>query len=365
MTAPVPRIGERPSWDRGPAGAEVAHIDSRRRGGETGQADIPGALAALRAAAAIANSEERARAVHAAAAALAALRPGDEGFAVAREILRPVRMVTELNQQIRAAKSARRRAAADGLIPVNMAAGGFSYGATKQGGWALWRHDDDPDNRPHFAGNVPLLHALVISGEGSAREVSYLLSKDAASPRIAVPGEEIESGKYTFRLGMPRSADRRIKDALATVILHHLTAEVPELAAYPAGDARDETGHLFVPVPEVLPDGYCVRPPGATDAELAQTGQAIAAVVAGNPRMALFRGFSVGSPYVAALGRQPFWVSAYGPGRQGKTVTVLTAASVWGRVRPPMPAADSTLISWDATGKGPGRYLGHSARVFR
>src|SRR6185437_12751302 len=66
----------------------------------------------------------------------------------------------------------------------------------------------------------------------------------------------------------------------------------------------------------------------------------------------------VGSPYVAALARQPFWVNAYGPARRGKTTAILLAGSVWGRVKPPLPDPDSVLISWDATGKGPGRYLG-------
>ena len=249
---------------------------------------------------------------------------------------------------------------AGGPHEVNMSADTFSYSTGRAHGSCsecitvprgLYQE-------ARFAGGIPELHALPVHGEGSSRQSEYLLSRDQDSPRVSIPGEEIESGKWSFRIGMPRSADRRIRDALATVVLNHLAEDAPEVPAFPSAEVRDATGHLFVPVPECLPPGYLIQRPGLTEAEAVETGRRIAEIVAQTPKTALALGMAVDAPFVSATRRQPSWIKFYGPKRQGKTTVLFLVASVWGRVRPPTPSPDQTVQSWDATTRGPGRFLG-------
>ena len=249
---------------------------------------------------------------------------------------------------------------AGGPHEVNMSADTFTYSEGRDHG-SCAKCATVPRGlyqEARFAGGIPVLHALPVHGEGSSRQSEYLLSKTPGSARVSIPGEEIESGKWSFRLGMPRSADRRIRDALATVIMQHLAEDSPELPAFPSAELRDATGHLFIPVPECLPPGYLIRRPGLTEAEAIEVGRRIAEIVALTPKTALALGMAVDAPFVSATRRQPSWIKFYGPKRQGKTTVLFLTASVWGRVRPPTPGPDQTVQSWDATTRGPGRFLG-------
>ena len=250
--------------------------------------------------------------------------------------------------------------ASGGPHPVNVSAEGFTYSAGRQHGTCgrcagvrrgLYQGD-------RYAGQLPELHGRPVYGEGASRQSEYLLSATPESARVSIPGEEIETGKWSFRLGLPRSADRRIGDALASVILYHLAQEAPEVPAFPSAGLRDATGHLYVPVPECLPAGYLATPKGLDDSAAAGAGRRIAQIAAANPKTALALGMAVDAPFVSATGRQSSWVNFYGPPRQGKTTVLFLAASVWGKVIPPSPGPDQVVRSWDATTKGPGRFLG-------
>lgn len=247
-----------------------------------------------------------------------------------------------------------------GPHPVNVSDEGFTYSTggahascarCASAARGLYQGD-------RFAGPAPVLHALPFHGEGSSRQSGYLLSKTPDSVRVNIPGEEIESGKWAFRLGMQRSADHRIRDALATVILYHLAAEAPEVPAFPSAELRDATGHLYIPVPECLPAGYTVRPKGTDDATAVEAGRRIAVIAGRNPKTALALGMSVDSPFVSVTSRQPSWVNLYGPKRMGKSTALFLNGSVWGKVAPPTPGPDQVVRSWDQTAKAPGRFLG-------
>lgn len=277
-----------------------------------------------------------------------------------RDLFRTSKILTATDFDRLAREAIKAAPLAGGPHPVNVSDDGYTYSTGRAHG-SCSKCAAVPRGLyqgARYAGLIPELHAQPVHGEGASRQSEYLLSKTDGSARVSIPGEEIESGKWSFRIGMPRSADRSIGYALASVILYHLAAEAPEVPAFPSAELRDETGHLYIPVPECLPAGYTIRPTGGDDETAATAGRRIAEIVAANPKTALALGMAVDAPYVSATRRQPSWVMFYGGKRQGKTTVLFLAASVWGKVAPPTPGPDQVVRSWDATTKGPGRFLG-------
>jgi hypothetical protein len=249
----------------------------------------------------------------------------------------------------------------DGLYaahPVNVSAAGFSYSAAGSPG-----HEACCATRPRglyqgtrHAGNLPHVHARVMTREGRTSTPSYVMSARPDGPRTVIAWEDVDSGRWAMRLNMARSADRRIRDAIETVI--YALAHEPDVDERPAAlapSSRTKDGRIPVPAWEVLPPGYGDTP-GGPEADRLAARHVQADIAARSPQIALLWAASVVAPYAAALRVQSCLWEPSGPARRGKTTTVQLAASVWGN---PLLAPDPGIVmSWDATAKGPGRLLG-------
>jgi hypothetical protein len=209
------------------------------------------------------------------------------------------------------------------------------------------------DARP--LGPLPHVHAQISTHEGAGSEMSFLLSSDPDAPRSVIAPQDVDSGRWADRLGMYRSADRRVIDALASTI-RDLATRAPARRAALHSEDRTETGHIPVPEEGCLPEGYLAQPRALSEAERRRARLVLASIARRRPKIALTYGASLSAPFAGPLGEQSHWWQLFGRPRQGKTITLMVAASPWGSPRTP---PDGELIrSWDATARWLARRLG-------
>jgi len=215
---------------------------------------------------------------------------------------------------------------------------------------------DDGDATWTQRASLPYVHARVVRRDGTRRrvDVEYLMSAEQDGPRVLVSDDELTEGQWARKLGANLSSDRDIIAAAGTAIRDIAYRLAPEREAVARLDAHTESGHLDVPVPECLPAGYLMMPPGVTAEQARQAWRALVAILAERPKMALVLGAAVGAPFVGPLRRQSHWVDLYGDSQKGKTTTQAVAAAVWGD-----PTIGAGIVAgWDATSIGLGRLLG-------
>lgn len=204
---------------------------------------------------------------------------------------------------------------------------------------------------PRF--ELPEVHARVVVRDASGRReaMDYLIQR--SEHRAVVTEDDLSTGQWAGKLGIALSVDRTIVAAAGTAI-KDLALRAPEVEATPRTDAHTESGHLDIPVPECLPTGYLIRPPRGVADEQWDAMHAVGVIAAERPGLALVMGMSAASPYLGALRRQSFWLDCYGEPRLGKSTALALAASLWGDPR----VGTGVIMSWNATGIGPGRHLG-------
>lgn len=138
-----------------------------------------------------------------------------------------------------------------------------------------------------------------------------------------VADDDVKSGLWADFLDVSVSADQKIVQAVATAI--RMEAErAPRRDLSP----RWVGGELETPPSDVGPPGYGVLAPDEQGA--VETWRQIADIAARNPKVAFVLGASIAAPFIAPLGAQSFVLSMAGQAYGGKTVTMETAASVWG-----------------------------------
>jgi hypothetical protein len=204
-------------------------------------------------------------------------------------------------------------------------------------------------------GPLPYVRARISTHEGAGAEVHYLMGAEPDGPAEVIACQDVDSGRWADRLGVRRSADRRVIDAAATAIR--------DLADYsPLRNAalrpEDRTGSGHVPEPEegCLPEGYLAQPRMLPEAARRRARLILASIARRRPKIALTYGASLSAPFAGPLGEQSHWWDLFGRPRQGKTITLMVAASAWGSPRTP-PGGD-LIRSWDATARWLARRLG-------
>jgi hypothetical protein len=210
----------------------------------------------------------------------------------------------------------------------------------------------------NFKGPLPYIRSRIRLGTERTSQTHFLMSATPDGPALLVAGEEAEKGGWASRLGMPLSADNRIKFAVSTAI-NHLAYEAPEVSGTPRVGAKTPDGRIPYPQPEALPEGYFISP--ADDeipAAFQRRGLAVMASIARRRgKIALAIGSSVMAPLTGGgEASQSHWFTMYGKPRQGKTSAMMAAASMWGR--PGFLDIGGLMRSWNATGLGIPAHLG-------
>ncbi len=208
----------------------------------------------------------------------------------------------------------------------------------------------------HLRALLPHIHVRVIRRDGSRRrvDIEYLMSKDVDSPRVLIGDDELAEGLWARKLGMNLSGDRDIVTTAGTAIRDIAHRYSPEKEAVVTLDAHTATGQLDIPVPECLPAGYLMMPPGVTPAQAREKWLELVVILAERPKMALTLGASAGAPFNGPLHRPSHWWDGFGDSRTGKTTNQAVAAAVWGD-----PTINAGVVNgWDATSIGVGRHLG-------
>jgi Domain of unknown function (DUF927) len=244
-------------------------------------------------------------------------------------------------------------------VNVSDAACNFSYSAEGSpgheeccAGYERWLYLGDRE-----AARIPWIHGIVAARNGRSENTAVLMSATGKSKkRVPVSWDDIDKGTWATLLETPLSADHKIMTAATTVIKTLAwAAGIEKLPASVTPAMRTATGHIPEPVIECMPDGYWAQP-DATEAERLQARADQAEIAAGRPKIALTWGASVGSAFVGPLKlrQSGTWQLTGGP-REGKTTTLMLAASAWGYPEYP---PDGMLVSWNQTTKGADRYTG-------
>lgn len=210
----------------------------------------------------------------------------------------------------------------------------------------------EPDR---FMSQLPYVKARVIQTAGKKRETFFLLAKEPDGRGAVLAAEDVEVGKWASALTMTRSADRKVKDAVASVIFTMADrAPMAEYALTPA--SRTNTGHIPQPIVDCLPQGYWERPEGLDDDQLRENNLRLARLIARSPKMALLDGAAVGGTFGAALGELSSVWNAYGEPRMGKTTMLMAACGNAGN-----PGTDSSpvaMVNLNSTKLGANQALG-------
>lgn len=210
----------------------------------------------------------------------------------------------------------------------------------------------EPDR---FMSQLPYVKARVIQTAGKKRETFFLLAKEPDGRGAVLAAEDVEVGKWSSALTMTRSADRKVKDAVASVIFAMADrAPMAEYALTPA--SRTNTGHIPQPIVDCLPQGYWERPEGLDEDQLRENNLRLARLIARSPKMALLDGAAVGGTFGAALGELSSVWNAYGEPRMGKTTMLMAACGNAGN-----PGTDSSpvaMVNLNSTKLGANQALG-------
>jgi hypothetical protein len=209
-----------------------------------------------------------------------------------------------------------------------------------------------------FTGTIPVVHARVRTGTGRKVDMHYLMSATADSSRHVIPEDEIKTGDWAKKIGVARSFDRRIGDAMSTAIVQIAYGNaVPEIDGAPKPDARTSDGRIVPPIPEALPAGY-FQPREHLPQELVGRGLVVLASIARRrPNIALSVGASAMAHMTAGTyDSQGHWWCLIGDTSVGKSSLLMACAAVWGDPRVTSP--DGIVMSWSVTPNGAPRRLG-------
>jgi hypothetical protein len=170
-------------------------------------------------------------------------------------------------------------------------------------------------------------------GAGRPARMSYRLGVQAETPGSganpdlrAVCGHlAVQMGDWAEPLGVPLSADPKVRQAVASAIWREGTRSAPLVDASPRWCPD---GCLELPPADVGPAGYGATI-GTERAARAAWDEA-AGILGRHPRAALTAGMGTAAPYVAALRRQSFIGHLAGRARRGKTTAQNISAAVYG-----------------------------------
>ena len=256
---------------------------------------------------------------------------------------------------------------APALHPVNVAAWGFTYstgdpgccgpcGALARGLYQASRGDSGPGR---FVGPLPYVRYRSRSGPESALVTMFLLSRDPDGRAVMMTGDEIDSGYWADRVGMARSSDRKIRDALGSAV-RELAELALEIRGTPRPKDRTPDGHIPVPDPNCLGvPGYFRRPEDYSAETMRRAELVVASVASRRPAIAWNLGASVAAPFVAIRPvTQSAVIDLSGPSRRGKTVTLCVAGWAWGDCTPPPNNAESVIGTFDVSPLGAPRVHG-------
>ncbi|MEU3025958.1 DUF927 domain-containing protein [Nocardiopsis alba] len=184
--------------------------------------------------------------------------------------------------------------------------------------------------RWEYASPLPYVTARLSDRDGDGRRdgVRYRLTMDmdATSKQAAIcDTKDVSQGDWAPRLDVPLSADRKIRDAVASAIY--------EIAHHPGvlqGEAVPTwtDGELIMPPADLCPDGYMDY--AADEDRALEAWRELGQIIAESPRLGLFAGAALAGLYVAPLERQPFILEAAGGARSGKSSAVVLGGAVLG-----------------------------------
>lgn len=209
-----------------------------------------------------------------------------------------------------------------------------------------------------FTGSIPVIHARVRTGTGRKIDMHYLMSATADSPRHVIPEDEIKTGDWAKKIGVARSFDRRIGDAMSTAIVQIAYGNaVPEIDGAPKPDARTDDGRIVPPIPEALPVGYFQSREHLPQAQVTRGLAVLASIARRRPNIALSIGASAMAHMTAGTyDSQGHWWCLIGDTSVGKSSLLMACAAVWGDPRITSP--DGIVMSWSVTPNGAPRRLG-------
>lgn len=211
-----------------------------------------------------------------------------------------------------------------------------------QGRWAYSTGEDDDTysrgvyRQPTGGGPwvdmapLPLVRERLVRLDADGRETGscYRLNKTDApnAAGVLVSDDEIKTGEWAYRLGVPLSADDKIIKAAATALWHTGHTHAPARLLTPHWS---ETGELELPPADVGPGSYGTTSESEVDAR--DAWREITEIAARTPKLALMLGAGLGAVYLAPLRRQPWVLLQTGDGGKGKTTALQAAASMYGQ----------------------------------